>query len=69
MQDDNTVDEVVGALSGCINWIDALLCLIEDTDCNPDNPEQFDEILLCSALMRNSASEILKKYKENNDAI
>lgn len=60
--------EVLGNLEGCINWMSALLTLIEETDCNPDDPEKFDEILLAATLMMGSAEQVLEKYKNNDSS-
>jgi hypothetical protein len=58
------MDELTGTLEGCINWMSALLVLIEETDCNPDDPDKFDEIQLAATLMMGQAENILKKYKK-----
>ena len=50
-------DVALGAAEGVANWTDVLLQLIEDTDCNPDNEEEFNEILM-------SAQKFLTRYRE-----
>lgn len=56
--------ELVGTLEGCVNWMSALLVLIEETDCNPDDEDKFYEIQLAANLMMGQAENILKKYKK-----
>ena len=59
---DEEQEELLGIIEGLVNWIDALQTLIDDTDCNPDDEDAFDEILLCSALQQAQGEIILKKY-------
>lgn len=54
-------------LDGCINWMEAMQHLIENTDCNPDDPSEFDEIMLSASLMTNNAKEILNEVRRNQD--
>lgn len=56
--------ELTGTLEGCINWMSILLVLIEETDCNPDDPDKFDEILIAANLMMGQAENILEKYRK-----
>lgn len=54
-------------LDGCINWMEAMQDLIENTDCNPDDPSEFDEIMLSASLMSNNAKEILNEVRRSQD--
>lgn len=56
--------KLIGTLEGCINWMSALLVLIEETDCNPDNEEEFTEILIAATLMMGRAEEVLREVKK-----
>ena len=59
---DEEQEELLGIIEGLTNWMDALQTLIHDTDCSPDNIEEFDEILLCCSLEQAKGEIILKKY-------
>jgi hypothetical protein len=54
--------ELLGTIEGLVNWISALRELVDNTDCNPDNIEDFSEVLLASDLQRISGENILEKY-------
>jgi hypothetical protein len=59
---DENEEELLGIIEGLTNWMSALQTLVENTDCNPDNPDEFDEILLCCSLQQAQGEIILKKY-------
>src|SRR5690625_7746233 len=44
----------VVVLNGAVNWLDALLELIKETSCDPDDPERFDEFVAGGALYGSS---------------
>lgn len=54
-------------LDGCINWMEAIQSLIENTDCNPDDPREFDEVIVSASLMKNNAKEVLNEVRRNQD--
>jgi len=62
---DENQEELLGIIEGLVNWMEALHTLINDTDCNPDDADTFDEILLCSILQQRQGEIILKKYGFN----
>jgi len=53
----------VVVLKGAVNWLDALLELIEETSCDPDDPERFDEVVAGAALFGRSARAALSERK------
>jgi small nuclear ribonucleoprotein (snRNP)-like protein len=55
--------KIIGTLEGCVNWMSAILVLIEETDCNPDDPERFDEILIATTLMMGQAENLISELK------
>lgn len=52
-------DPLRAALEGAVNWLDATICLIEETDCNPDDEERFDDVLMGANLWLASARRAL----------
>lgn len=54
--------ELLGNIEGLVNWASALQTLIENTDCNPDNEEEFNEIVLCCNLQISAGESVLSKY-------
>ena len=38
------------AADGCANWCDALIEIVHKTSCEPDDPEEFDEVLMGAQL-------------------
>ena len=56
--------QIVGTLEGCINWMSALLVLIEETACNPDDPDKFYEVQLAATLMMGRAEQVLREAKK-----
>lgn len=56
--------QLIGTLEGCVNWMSALLVLIEETDCNPDDEEKFTEILIAATLMMGRAEQVLREAKK-----
>ena len=59
--------QIIGTLEGCINWMSALLVLIEETDCNPDDEEKFTEILIAATLMMGRAEQVLREAKKDKE--
>ena len=55
--------ELLGTIEGLTNWLSVLRQLTSDTDCNPDDPYEFDEILLCCELEEAKGRKILEKYR------
>lgn len=41
---------VEAALEGAVNWLDALISLIEDTSCDPDDEERFEDVMMGARL-------------------
>jgi len=62
MDDNSNEEELLGVIEGLTNWMDILVSLIYDTDCNPDDEESFDEVLLCAILQAKQGQQIMKKY-------
>jgi len=62
MDDNSNEEELLGVIEGLTNWMDILVSLIYDTDCNPDDAESFDEVLLCAILQAKQGQQIMKKY-------
>jgi hypothetical protein len=56
-------NKIVGTLEGCVNWMSAILVLIEETDCNPDDPERFEEIIIATSLMMGQAETLINELK------
>jgi len=59
--------QLIGTLEGCVNWMSALLVLIEETDCNPDDEEKFTEILIAATLMMGRAEQVLREAKKDKE--
>ena len=38
------------AMEGAVNWLDALLALVEDTSCDPDDEDRFEDTLMGARL-------------------
>lgn len=58
--------KIIGTLEGCVNWMSAILVLIEETDCNPDDPDRFDEIIIATSLMMGQAENLINELKSEN---
>lgn len=54
--------EMLGTIEGLTNWMASMRELVVNTDCNPEDPDEFDEILICCNLQQMRGEEILKKY-------
>lgn len=65
MTEQEKIYKLTNYLEGCTNWMAAVEELIEGTDCNPDNPDDFDEVLLSATLMRNNAEKVLHEIRGN----
>ncbi len=52
--------EEAGALEGTTNWLDALLTLIDETSCDPDDEERFDETIMGARLALASGRSALR---------
>lgn len=59
--------KIIGTLEGCVNWMSAILVLIEETDCNPDDPERFNEIMIATTLMMGQAEQVLREAKKDKE--
>ena len=46
---------VRAVLEGAVNWLDALLTLVQETSCDPDDPEAFDEVVMAAGMWLSSA--------------
>lgn len=57
------VQALMGEFKGLEAWAAALRELIEDTSCDPDDPDAFDEILLCFDLQMQSAQKALAPFE------
>lgn len=44
------IDAITKNTKGVANWLDAVLELIQATSCEPDNPDDFDEVLMCAGM-------------------
>ena len=51
---------LVCELEGAANWLDALITLVQDTSCNPDDPEAFDEVMLCAQMQLAAARRAIE---------
>lgn len=49
------------ALEGAKNWLSALLVLIEETSCSPDDEDAFDEVVLAATMALGQAGRALKE--------
>lgn len=63
MKSEENKNKIIGTLEGCVNWMSAILVLIEETDCNPDDPDRFDEIVIATSLMMGQAEKLLNELK------
>lgn len=59
--DDIDTEAALGAAKGVANWTEVLLQLIENTDCNPDDEGEFNEILMAAGMFLKSYRDIVKK--------
>jgi hypothetical protein len=57
-------DALAGASEGAGNWMAVLHDLIENSDCNPDDLEYFDEVLRDALMFVNRLEEELAAYRE-----
>ena len=46
---------VRAVLEGAVNGLDALLTLVQETSCDPDDPEAFDEVVMAAGMWLSSA--------------
>lgn len=55
------IDELYTKSDALANWAEALLELITNTDCNPDDPDEFDEVIMGAGMFLQSYRETVKK--------
>lgn len=53
------LSERCSVLEGAVNWLDALLGLIDETSCDPDDEERFDETMMGARLALKAARAAL----------
>lgn len=51
------VGEILSASEGLANWCDALIEMVLDTSCSPDDPQAFDEVVM-------GAQTFLHRYRK-----
>ncbi len=54
------LEAIALAAEGLENWLDVVLTLIEETSCDPEDPDQFDEDLLAATLALKAFREASK---------
>lgn len=54
-------DQLLAKTEGVANWAKALLELVENTDCNPDDPDEFNEVLMGASMFLTAYREFVKK--------
>lgn len=53
--------QLLAKAEGVANWAEALLDLVEGTDCNPEDEEEFNEVLMATGMFLKSYRDFVKK--------